>query len=91
VPQAKGLGENQMKINEPMRQFLIDRAQTLYYEALHFPKTRRVAVNWICQALRLARRAGDMELYRQIAHKDAHCGAKNRKGSLISQGKKNGA
>jgi len=55
-----------MKINEPMRQFLIDRSQTLYHEARQFPKTRRVAENWICRALSLARRAGDVELYRQI-------------------------
>jgi len=73
------LSRRKALINEPMRQFLIDRAQTLYYEARQFPKTRRVAENWICQALRLARRAGDMELYRQIAHKDALCGAKTEK------------
>jgi len=53
-------------MNEPMRQFLIDRAQTLYYEARQFPKTWRVASNWICRALRLAKWAGDMELYWQI-------------------------
>lgn len=55
-----------MKINEPMRQLLIDRAQTLCYEARQFPKTRRVAANWICRALNLARREGDVEMYRQI-------------------------
>jgi len=80
-----------MKINEPMRQFLIDRAQTLYYEARQFPKTRRVAENWICQALRLARRAGDMELYRQIAHSESLYGTKMKKMTYHSQGKKNGA
>jgi len=80
-----------MKINEPMRQFLIDRTQTLYYEALKFPKTRRVAENWICRALRLARRAGDMELYRQISHSEHFYGTKMKKMTLSSQGKKNGA
>lgn len=60
-----------MKINEPTRQFMIDRAQTLYYEARQFPKTRRVAVNWICRALRLARQAGDADLYRQISRVNA--------------------
>lgn len=56
-----------MKINEPMRQFMIDRAQTLHYEARQFPQTRRVAVNWIRRALRLAGQARDADLYRSIA------------------------
>jgi len=81
-----------MKINEPMRQFLIDRTQTLYYEARQFPKTRRVAENWICRALRLARRAGDVELYWQISHpKRPSYDAKTKKTTYRSQGKKNGA
>lgn len=68
-----------MKINEPMRQFLIDRAQTLYYEARQFPQTRRVAENWICRALRLAKQAGDMELYRQILIETPPCDTKTEK------------
>jgi len=80
-----------MKINEPMRQFLIDRSQTLYYEARQFPKTRRVAENWICRALSLARRAGDMELYWQISHSDPRYGTKMKKMTYHSQGKKKGA
>ena len=68
-----------MKINEPMRQFLIDRAQTLYYEARQFPQTRRVAENWICRALRLARRAGDAELYWRISHTNPPCDQKTEK------------
>lgn len=55
-----------MKINESMRQFIIDRAENLYYDGLLFPKVRRATINWICLALRLARQAGDEDLYRQI-------------------------
>lgn len=51
-----------------MRQFMIDRAGTLYYEARQFPQTWRVAVNWICRALYIAKQTGDMDLYRQILH-----------------------
>jgi len=69
-------------MNEPMRQFLIDRAQTLYYEARQFPKTRHVAVNWICRALHLARRMGDMELYWQISHPNALLWCENEKDNL---------
>lgn len=55
-----------MKVNEPMRQFMIDRAATLYYEAQRFPETRFVTAHWILRALRLARQAGDADLYRSI-------------------------
>jgi len=78
-------------MNEPMRQFLIDRAQTLYYEARQFPKTRHVAVNWICRALHLARRMGDMGLYWQISHPNVLYDAKTKKITYHSQRKKNGA
>lgn len=57
-----------MKISESMRQFLIDRAQTLHHEARQFPKTRRVVRNWLCQALRFAKQAGDETLYQEILH-----------------------
>jgi len=68
----KMLSRRKALINEPMRQFLIDRAQTLHYEALQFPKTRHVAENWIRQARRLAKQAGDAELYRQLLGEDTH-------------------
>jgi len=75
----KMLKRRKAPINEPMRQFMIDRAQTLSYEARQFPQTRRVAENWICRALSLARRAGDMELYWQIRARQPLCGTKTEK------------
>jgi len=75
----KMLSRRKALINEPMRQFLIDRAQTLCYEARQFPKTWRVAANWIRQALRLAKQAGDMELYRQILIETPLCDTKTEK------------
>jgi len=75
----KMLSRRKALINEPMRQFLIDRAQTLYYEARQFPKTRRVAENWIRLALRFAKQVGDMELYRQTLIVAPLCDAKTEK------------
>lgn len=57
-----------MKINESMRQFIIDRAENLYYDALLFPKVRSAAANWRHLALRFARRAGDEDLCRWLLH-----------------------
>lgn len=70
-----------IKLNEPTRQFLIDRAGNLYYDRLLFPEARRAAVNWIRLALRFARQAGDEDLYRRICDvssfeiDESHCSA----------------
>lgn len=62
----KMLSRRKALINKPMRQFLINRAQTLHHQARQFPKTRYVVKNWLCQALRFAEQAGDEALYREI-------------------------